>query len=308
MSSSLEECRRNPHVPLTFSRHRTSLCPKGIIKLTEEASLTGKTDWEIFVFWAVLHPHPAPLPTSTCQITETEQVSPPQKPLWDQASHVERPGRCSGLLKWSFAITKRLHSPPWILFAAQAFPGFLAGQRELCACSKKIFFGELGRNDSTDQPLLVFISSHVITLMYWVLADGILLIHFYTLSNLSWITTLQASYYYHLWSTYEYRGLKGLGYFARDIQPVIRYIQGLPPGCACFLFLKEQTLNPKGRAEVWTHRRPTCTRLMVSPTALPGLTFQRNVYMVGIWTWALGHQAGWCWASLILSIIRIVWI
>lgn len=168
MSSSLEECRRNPHVPLTFSaRHRTSLCPKGIIKLTAAASLTGETDWEIFVFWAVLLPHPAPLATSACQITETEQVSPSREPLWDQASHVGRPGLCSGLLKWSFAITKRLHSPPWSLFAAQAFPGFLAGQTELWACSKKIFFGELGRNDSTDQPLLVFVSSHVICIGCW---------------------------------------------------------------------------------------------------------------------------------------------
>ena len=150
----------------TFSaRYRTRLCPKGIIKLTEEASLTGETDWKAFVFWAVLLPHPAPLPTSTCQITETE-LSPSQELLWDQASHVERPGLCSGLLKWSFAITKRLHYPPWSLSAAQAFPGLLAGQRELWACSNKIFFGELGRNDSTDQPLLVFVSSHVITLMF----------------------------------------------------------------------------------------------------------------------------------------------
>ena len=164
---------------------------------------------------------PAPPPTSFCQITGTEQVSPSQEQLWDAASLVERPAVCSGLLKWSFAITKRLHFPPWSLFAAQAFPGLLAGQRELWACSNKIFFGELGRNDSTDQPLLVFVSWHVITRMYWVLADGILFIHFCTLSNLSWITTLRDRYYYHLWSIYEYRGLKGLGYFPRDIQPII---------------------------------------------------------------------------------------
>lgn len=150
---------------LTFSaRYRTSLCPKGIIKLTEEASLTGETGWKAFVFWAVLLPHPAPLPTSTCQITEAAQ--PLSGAPLRSSHHVERPGLCSGLLKWSFAITKRLHYPPWSLSAAQAFPGLLADQRELWACSNKIFFGELGRNDSTDQPLLIFVSSHVITLMF----------------------------------------------------------------------------------------------------------------------------------------------
>lgn len=115
------------------------------------------------MFWAVLLPHPAPLPTSTCQITETGsaplgscfEIKPA---MLKDLVYVQ--GSSSGLL-----LLPRDSYPPWSLSAAQAFPGLLAGQGAQ-ACSNKIFFGELGRNDSTDQPLLVFVSSHVITLMF----------------------------------------------------------------------------------------------------------------------------------------------
>lgn len=63
---------------------------------------------------------------------------------------------------------------------------------------------------------------------------------FYTLSNLTWIPTLQDSYYYHLQSIHEYRGLERLSHFPRDVQPVIGVAGVCSRPVLAFFFLKSK--------------------------------------------------------------------